>query len=68
MDKKMFGIPVVIFVLLIAFIILCNPFMLVGPGERGIKIRLGQVQHESYGEGLHLIFPFIQNIKEIILL
>ena len=36
---------------------------MVGPGERGIKIRLGQVQPESYGEGLHFIFPFIQKFK-----
>lgn len=36
---------------------------MVGPGERGIKITLGEVQQESYGEGLHLIFPFIQKFR-----
>ena len=63
MDKKFFGIPILVLCLLVCFIILCNPFVMVGPGERGIKIRLGQVQPESYGEGLHFIFPFIQKFK-----
>ena len=56
MDKKFFGIPILVVCLLVCFIIMCNPFAMVGPGERGIKIRLGQVQPESYGEGLGLRF------------
>lgn len=63
MDKKFFGIPVLVLCLLVCFIVMCNPFVMVGPGERGIKIRLGQVQPENYGEGLHFIFPFIQKFK-----
>ena len=63
MDKKVFGIPILVLCLLVCFVILCNPFVMVGPGERGIKIKLGQVQQESYGEGLHFIFPFIQKFK-----
>ena len=63
MEKKFFGIPVMVLCLLVCFIVLCNPFVMVGPGERGIKIRLGEVQPESYGEGLHLIFPFIQKFR-----
>ena len=63
MDKKFFGIPVLVLFLLVCFIVMCNPFAMVGPGERGIKIRLGQVQPESYGEGLHFIFPFIQKFR-----
>ena len=63
MDKKFFGIPVLVLALLVCFMLLCNPFVLVGPGERGIKIRLGQVQPESYGEGPHFIFPFIQKFR-----
>ncbi len=63
MDRKFFGIPILVLGLLVCFIIMCNPFVMVGPGERGIKIKLGQVQPESYGEGLHLVFPFIQKFK-----
>ena len=63
MDKKFFGIPILVLCLLVCFVVMCNPFVMVGPGERGIKIRLGQVQPESYGEGLHFIFPFIQKFR-----
>ena len=63
MDKKFFGIPVLVLCLLVCFIVMCNPFVMVGPGERGIKITLGQVQNDSYSEGLHLIFPFIQKFR-----
>ncbi len=63
MDRKILGIPLVILGLLICFIVMCNPFVMVGPGERGIKIRLGQVEQTSYDEGLHLIFPFIQKFR-----
>ena len=63
MDKKFLGIPVLVLCLLVCFIIMCNPFVMVGPGERGIKVKLGQVQSESYGEGLHFIFPFIQKFR-----
>ena len=63
MDKKLLGLPIAMLCLLVCFIILCNPFVMVGPGERGIKITLGHVQPESYGEGLHTIFPFIQKFR-----
>ena len=63
MDKRFLGIPVIILCLLVCFIVMCNPFVMVGPGERGIKITLGQVQPESYGEGLHTIFPFLQKFR-----
>ena len=63
MDKKFFGMPVLVLCLLVCFLVMCNPFVMVGPGERGIKIRLGEVEPECYGEGLHLIFPFIQKFR-----
>ena len=63
MDKKIFGVPLAILCLLVCVIVMVNPFFMVGPGERGIKIRLGQVQPEVYGEGLHVICPFIQKFR-----
>lgn len=62
-DSKILGLPFAALVLLIFFIVICNPFVMVGPGERGIKIKLGEVEQESYGEGLHVIFPFVQKFK-----
>ena len=63
MDKKVFGIPLLVLLLLVCLIVMVNPFVMVGPGERGIKIRLGQVQTTSYEEGLHLIVPFIDKFR-----
>ena len=62
-NSNKFGFAIASVFLLVCFVILCNPFVMVGPGERGIKIKLGQVEQESYGEGLHFIFPFIQKIS-----
>ena len=63
MDKRLFGIPMLVLLLLVCLIVMVNPFVMVGPGERGIKIRLGQVQTASYEEGLHLIVPFIDKFR-----
>lgn len=63
MNKKVLAMPIVTILLLLCFIVLCNPFVMVGPGERGIKIKLGEVEQEVYGEGLHFIFPFVQKFR-----
>ena len=63
MDKKFLGMPLAVLCLLVVFLIMCNPFVMVGPGERGIKVTMGKVQPESYGEGLQLIFPFVQKFR-----
>lgn len=63
MNKNFLGIPLAIVFLIICVIVLINPFVMVGPGERGIQIRLGEVQSKSYQEGLHLIVPFIDKFR-----
>lgn len=35
----------------------------VDTGERGIKVRLGEVQPDVYDEGLHFKWPYIEEIK-----
>ena len=57
--------PALIVTLVIVFIIICNPIAMVGVGERGVKVTLGKVSPESYGEGIHLITPFISKIKNM---
>ena len=52
-----------IVVLLIALILFFNPIAIVGVGERGVKVTLGKVSPESYGEGVHFVMPFISKIK-----
>ena len=53
-----FGILVLI---VLAFIGL-NSFGIIGPGERGVLVNLGQVQEGNLGEGIHFKAPFIQGI------
>lgn len=47
----------VIFLLLIL-----NPFVIVGPGERGIVLNFGAVQPAVLGEGLHIRIPIMQTV------
>lgn len=65
MEGKNLATPVMVTVLLIVFIIICNPIAIVGVGERGVKVTLGQVSPQSYTEGIHLITPFISKIKNM---
>ena len=63
MDKKTLATPMLVVILLVLFILLCNPIAMVGVGERGVKVTLGMVSPTSYTEGIHLITPFISKIK-----
>lgn len=65
MERKNLATPVMVVLLLIVFIILCNPIAIVGVGERGVKVTLGKVSPQSYTEGIHLITPFISKIKNM---
>lgn len=52
---------------LIAFVTLLlvltlNPFVVIGPGERGVVMNFGAVQKEVLGEGLHLRIPIMQRV------
>jgi len=44
---------------------LFSAFAIVGPGERGVLVTLGQVEPYSLGEGLHFKTPYIQEIRII---
>lgn len=39
-----------------------NPFVVIGPGERGVVMNFGAVQKEIMGEGLHLRIPIMQRV------
>ena len=52
-----------VLILLVAFIVFCNPIAMVGVGQRGVKVTLGQVSPKSYTEGIHFVTPFISKIK-----
>lgn len=63
--RRELAIPLLVILLLIIFIVICNPIAIVGVGERGVKVTLGKVSPESYSEGIHLITPFISKIKNM---
>ena len=58
--------PIALLVLLIAFIVMCNPIAMVGVGECGVKVTLGKVDDSRiYPEGIHFVMPFISKIKNM---
>ncbi len=48
-------------VVIFAFMIF-NPFVMIGPGQRGVVLNFGAVQNDILGEGLHLRIPIMQKI------
>jgi len=63
MGKDKQALVLAIIILLVAFIVFCNPIAIVGVGERGVKVTLGRVSPQSFSEGVHLVTPFISKIK-----
>uniref|UniRef100_A0A6M3K5P3 Putative SPFH domain / band 7 protein n=1 Tax=viral metagenome TaxID=1070528 RepID=A0A6M3K5P3_9ZZZZ len=53
-----------LFVVVIVFIIF-NPFVIVGPGSRGVVMNWGAVSSEIMGEGLHWRTPIVQRVQII---
>ncbi len=55
------------FLLFIAFVIvlMLNPFVVIGAGERGVVLNFGAVQPAVLGEGLHLRIPIVQKIVKV---
>lgn len=65
MDKNGIAGVVTVIVLFVIAILLCNPIVVVGVGERGVKVTLGKVSPESLGEGMHFIMPYVQKIAKM---
>lgn len=43
-------------------VLILNPFVVIGAGERGVVMNFGAVQKEILGEGLHLRVPIMQKV------
>lgn len=56
---------IIIGIVFLVIIVAANPFVIVGPGERGVVLNFGAVQNTVYGEGLHLRIPFVQKIVKL---
>ena len=57
---KLIILPVAVLILLVA-----QPWVIVGPGQRGILMRLGAVQKGVLSEGFHLKMPFIDTVVKM---
>jgi len=55
------------FLLFIAFavVLIMNPFVVIGAGERGVVLNFGAVQPVVLGEGLHFRVPIVQKVVKI---
>jgi regulator of protease activity HflC (stomatin/prohibitin superfamily) len=42
--------------------LILNPFVIIGPGERGVVMTFGAVQDRVMGEGLNLKIPLVQRV------
>lgn len=65
MEKNGLAGIVTVVVLFVIAILMCNPIVVVGVGERGVKVTLGKVSPESLGEGMHFIMPYVQKIARM---
>lgn len=59
------GLGIGALVVILLLIILGNPIAIVDAGQRGVKVSLGKVSPESYGEGVHFVAPFIAKIHKM---
>lgn len=48
---------------LVGLVVIFGSFRIVGAGERGVVLTLGQVSDSVWSEGLHLKLPLVQSVK-----
>ncbi|MGQ0657087.1 MAG: prohibitin family protein [Chromatiales bacterium] len=54
---------IALIVIVVVFVL--NPFVIVGPGQRGVLLKLGAVQDKVLGEGFHFRIPVVQSIVKM---
>lgn len=65
MSRFLGSATTVIVVLFILFLIVFQPMTIVGVGERGVKVTLGQTSPVALEEGVHFVMPFISTVKKM---
>ena len=65
MSKFLGSATAVIVALFILFLIVFQPMTIVGVGERGVKVTLGQTSPVALEEGVHFVMPFISTVKKM---
>lgn len=61
-ESKVIGYIIGLVVLVFLYLIF-NPFVIIGPGERGVVKNFGAVQKDVLGEGLHVRIPIMQHVE-----
>lgn len=56
---------IAIVVLVLAILIVLNPVVMIGAGERGVVLNFGAVQPLVLGEGLHFRMPLVQSVVKM---
>lgn len=49
----------------LVLVVMLNPFVKIGAGERGVVMNFGAVQDKVLGEGLHFIIPVMQTVVKM---
>jgi regulator of protease activity HflC (stomatin/prohibitin superfamily) len=57
--------PIIIVVIIFVMILILNPFVIIGAGERGVVLTFGAVGQQVLDEGLHVRIPFVQKIVKM---
>lgn len=63
--SKRIGRTLGILILAVIVLLVLNPFVIIGAGERGVVLNFGAVQDEVMDEGLHLRIPLMQKVVKI---
>jgi regulator of protease activity HflC (stomatin/prohibitin superfamily) len=55
----------IVVITLFLFIFPLRPFVVISAGQRGVVVKLGKVQDNILGEGIHPIMPIITQVKKM---
>lgn len=62
---KKFVKIIILMIIGFLFLIIMNPFVIIGAGERGVVLNFGAVQPTVFNEGLHFRIPIVQKIVKV---
>ncbi|MBF0318464.1 MAG: prohibitin family protein [Nitrospirae bacterium] len=62
--KKSYMLVTVLIAVVVVLLII-NPFITIGAGERGIVLNFGAVQPIVLGEGIHVLIPVVQKVVKM---
>ncbi len=68
-SKKKINQDIVIFLkltlILMIFTIICNFFVIIDAGHRGVLMEFGKVKETILGEGIHVIIPIVNTVQKL---